>query len=166
MGVNPMLERGHRIYSTHRIRLSKNIEAPLKYVYEWCTDYRSDDWMLSPRRPHPRFRTMKLSPRRLLRIRLTPTSEHDPEVAVDVIRLAPPDAWHTDQIDEQDRETVDYKLVALGATKTRLDLLVTERWVTPNHLSRAGTVRRLSGAWDRYIAQIETRYRSGRRAKG
>ena len=161
-----MTERGHRIYSTQRFRLSKLIETPRQFVYDWCTDYRSDDWRLSPRRPHPRFRVVRLSPRRLLRIRLTPTSDQDPEVAVDVIRLAPPDAWHTDQIDEQDRETVDYKLTALGAARTRLDLIVTERWVTPKHLGRAETLQRLSGAWDRYVAQIETRYRSGQSSKG
>jgi hypothetical protein len=161
-----MPERGHRVYSTQRIRLSKNIEAPLKYVYDWCTDYRSDDWTLSPRRPHPQFRVVKLSPRRLLRIRLTPTSGPDPEVAVDVVRLSPPDAWHTDQIDEEDREAVDYRLTALGPRRTRLDLLVTERWLVPKHLSRGETRQRLNGAWNRYVPQIEARYRRGRPAQG
>jgi len=141
-----MPQRGHRVYATQRLRLSKSIEAPLKYVYDWCTDYRSDDWTLSQARPHPRFRVVKLSPRRLLRIRLTPTSVGDPEVAVDLVRLAPPDAWHTNQIDERDLEAVDYKLTALGTAKTRIDLLVTERWLTPEHLSRNDTLQRVSGA--------------------
>jgi hypothetical protein len=25
------------------IRVSKTINAPLRYVYEWCTDFREDD---------------------------------------------------------------------------------------------------------------------------
>jgi len=161
-----MPERGHRIYSTQRIRLSKEIAAPLRFVYDWCTDYRSDDWRLSPRRPRPQFRVLKLSSRRLLRIRTTRTAGPDPEVAVDVIRLSPPNAWHTDQIDEEDRESVDYRLTALGPAKTRLDLLVTERWLVPDHPDPAGTLERLKGAWSRYVPQIEARYRSGRRPKG
>jgi len=161
-----MPERGHRIFAIQTLRVSKIIDAPLRYVYGWCTDYRSDDWILSQRRPHPRFRVVKLSPRRLLRIRLTPTPSKDPDVAVDLIRLSPPDAWHTDQIDEEDRESVDYQLTALGKTRTRIDLLVTERWVVPGHLSRPETLRRVQGAWDRYAAQVETRFRSGKPAKG
>jgi hypothetical protein len=159
-------ERGHRIYATQRLRVSKVIEAPLKYVYDWSTDYRSDDSRLSRARPPPRFRVVRLSPRRLLRIRLTTTSSRDPEVAVDLVRLSPPNRWHTDQIDEQDRESVDYQLTALGARRTRLDLLVTERWLIPEHLSSEETSRRVQGAWDRYAAEIESRFQSGRPAKG
>jgi hypothetical protein len=122
-----MPERGHQIFATQRLRVSKKIEAPLKYVYNWCTDYRTDDWALSWSVPRRKFRVLNLSPRRLLRIRLTPTSTRNPEVAVDLVRLAPPDAWHTDRIDEQDRESVDYKLTALGSATTRIDLFVTER---------------------------------------
>ncbi len=65
-----MPQRGHRIYATQTLHVSKRIQAPLKYVYDWCTDYRSDDWRLSPSRRRPKFRVVKLSPRRLLRIRL------------------------------------------------------------------------------------------------
>jgi hypothetical protein len=161
-----MAERGHRIYSTQTLRLSRVIEAPPRYVYDWCTDYRSDDWRLSRRRPHPSFRALRISPHRVLRIRVTPTGRPDPDIAVDVIRLSPPNRWHTDQIDEEDRETVDYRVTPLGKHRTRLTLLITERWLTPNHLSRAETLRRLHGAWGRYVPQIEARYRSGRPATG
>ena len=161
-----MPERGHRIYATQHIHVSKEIEAPLKYVYDRATDYCSDDWRLSPRRPRSSFRVVKLAPRRLLRIRITPSDARDPAVAVDVIRLNPPRAWHTDQIDEEDRETVDCRLTALGASRTRIYLLVTERWVVPTHLTRDETRRRVRAAWDRYGAQIEDRFTRGRPAKG
>ena len=161
-----MAERGHRVYATQRVRVSREIGAPLRFVYDWCTDYRSDDWRLSPRRPAPKFRILRLSPRRLLRVRVTPTDEPDPAVAVDVIRLNPPNAWHTDQIDEDDRESVDYRLTALGRARTRIDLLVTERWLTPRYPTRPELIRRVQGAWERYAPQIEARYRSGRPAKG
>jgi hypothetical protein len=161
-----MLPRGHRIYATQRLRVSKVIEAPLKYVYDWSTDYRADDWVLSKARPHSRFQVVRVSTRRLLRIRVTPTTAKEPDVAVDSIRLCPPDAWHTDQIDERDLEAVDYQLTALGPARTRIDLLVTERWLTPVHLSRAETRRRVRAAWDRCASHIEARYQSGRPARG
>jgi hypothetical protein len=90
----------------------------------------------------------------------------DPDIAVDVSRLSPPDPWHTDQVDEDDRESVDYKLTALGAASTRLDLLVTERRFTADHLSREETAGRVRAAWGRYARSIELRYRGGRPAKG
>lgn len=158
--------RGHRFYATQTVRVVKTIDAPLGYVYDWCTDYRSDDWKVSKPGTHPQFRVIRPSLHRVLRIRITPGKSTDPAVAVDLVRLEPPDAWHTDQIDEDDRETVDYKLTALSPTRTRLDLFVTERWVVPEHLNREGVRRRVSGAWDRYVGLIEARYRSGRPATG
>jgi len=162
-----MAERGHRVYATQTVRISKTIEAPLRYVYDWCTDYRSDDASLHPRRPGLRFRVVRLSPRRLVRIRLAPRpTSPDPLVAVDLVRLQPPNAWHTDQIDEEDRESVDYRLTSLGPSRTRIELLITERWVVPDHQSAAGVRERANAAWDRYKAFIEDRYRGGRPAKG
>lgn len=161
-----MVGKGHRIYSTQTVRVSRTIDAPLRYVYDWCTDYRSDDWRLSPRGARRRFRVLRLSPHRLLRIRLTPNGSEDPDVAVDVLRLEPPRAWHTDQVDEDDRETVDYRLTRLGPHRTRLDLLVTERYVVPHPPTSAETRGRLLAVWARYGAEIEARYRNGRPALG
>jgi len=109
---------------------------------------------------------VKLWPRRLLRIRVTPTPAADPFVAVDLVRLRPSDSWHTGQIDEEDLEAVDYQLTSLGPAKTRLDLRVTERWVIADHLSREEALRMISAAWDRYALRIEARFRRGRPAQG
>ncbi len=161
-----MAERGHRFFGTTRVRVTKTVNAPLRYVYDWSTDYRPDDGGLSARRPRPRFRVLRLSKNRVLRIRTTPNGTPDPDVAVDVVRLDPPSRWHTDQIDETDRESVDYRLSALGPKRTRLTLLVTERWLTPDHPTSAELAERLSRGWDRYIGALESRYRAGRPAKG
>lgn len=157
---------GHRVFATQTFRVSKVIEAPLKYVYEWCTDYRSDDWTLSKRRPHPSYKVVKLSRRRVLRVRLVSSSKNDPDIAIDLVRLAPPNAWHTNQIDEQDLMALTYRLTAVGAKRTRLDLLVTERWMTPDHPTRAEITDRVKATWDRLAAAVEARYRSRKPAKG
>ncbi len=155
-----------RVYATQRIRVSRRVRARASYVFAWCTDYRSDDWKVSRAGTHPRFQVVRLSPRRILRIRLTGREGRDPDVAVDLIRLDPPFRWHTDQIDEEELEAVDYRVTALGRDRSRLDVSVTDRWMTPHHLSRAETAERVNGAWDRYIGLIEARYRSGLPARG
>ena len=155
-----------RVYATQRIRVLKVVNAPATYVYDWCTDYRSDDWKVARPGTHPRFRVVKLSAHRLVRIRLTDHGGEDPDVAVDLIRLEPPHRWHTDQIDEQELETVDYRVTAIGREKTRLEVQVTDRWMTPHFLARTETAQRVNSAWNRYIGRIESRYRSGLPAKG
>ncbi len=162
-----MPQRGHRVFKTTTVRVSKVVKAPLRYVYDWCTDYRADDGRL--RREHsvkPTFRVIRISPHRVVRIRLFPTGSHDPEIAVDLVRLNPPADWHTDQIDETDRMALDYHLVRLGSRKTRLELYVTERWVTRDYPTPRELRQRVSRTWDVFLAALEKRYRSGASARG
>ena len=162
-----MPQRGHRVFATTTVRLSKVVNAPLKYVYEWCTDYRTDDGQLQrPDRVKPQFRVHRISPHREVRIRIGPNGSPDPAIAVDVVRLDPPADWHTDQIDETDRMALDYHLVRLGPRKTRLVLYVTERWVTREYPTANELRQRVSRTWDHLIARLEERYRSGTPALG
>jgi len=152
--------------ATQRVHVVTPIEGPLRYFYDGRTDYRSDDGKLSSRRPRPRFRVVRRSPRRVRCIRLYRVSRPYPSVAADHLRLEPPTAGHTDQIDEYDPEAVDFHRTDLGPTRTRVDLHVTERWRVPEHPSRGETECRVNGAWVRYIPLIESCYRSGRPAEG
>jgi hypothetical protein len=162
-----MPERGHRVFGTTTIRVSRVVDAPLRYVYDWCTDYRPDDWRLGREGARkPTYRVLRVSPRRVIRVRLAPNGPKEPDIAVDLVRLDPPSDWHTDQIDETDRMAIDYHLVKLGPKKTRLELLVTERWVTPDFPTRTELRRRVSATWERLSTAIEDRYRSGAPAIG
>jgi hypothetical protein len=155
-----------RVYATQRIRVVKTVRAPASYVFEWSTDYRTDDWRVARPGTHPQFHVVKLSPHRVVRIRRTDRGATDPDVAIDLIRLEPPDRWHTDQIDEEELETVDYRVTPIGRERTRLEVRVTDRWMTPRFLSRAETLQRVSGACDRYVRLIESRYQRGLPARG
>jgi len=161
-----MPERGHRIYGTTTVRLSLVIHAPSRYVYDWCTDYRSDDGRFSSRRPRPSFRVIRISPRRMVRIRVSRGAGRDPAIAVDLVRLNPPHSWHLDQIDETDRESLDYRVSAVGRARTRLQLLVTERWVTPEFPTREALRTQVAKTWARFAAAIESDYLAGRPARG
>ena len=162
-----MPQRGHRVFGTTTIRVSKVVNAPLRYVYDWCTDYRSDDWRLQRKDAvKPTFRVLRVSAHRVIRVRLKSNGPKDPDIAVDVVRLHPPSDWHTDQIDENDRMAIDYHLVKLGPRRTRLELLVTERWVTRDFPTRRELQQRVSATWDHFSTAIEDRYRSGAPARG
>jgi hypothetical protein len=161
-----MPERGHRVYGTTTVRLSLLIHAPSRYVYQWCTDYRSDDGRFSSRRPRPSFRVIRISPRRVIRIRVSRGATRDPAIAVDLVQLHPPRSWHLDQIDEADRQSLDYRVSAAGRGRTRLQLLVTERWVTPEFPTRDALRAKVKRTWVRLAAAIEADYRAGRPARG
>jgi hypothetical protein len=161
-----MPERGHRIYGSATVRVSRVIQAPSRYVYDWCTDYRSDDGRLSSGRPRPIFRVIRISPRRVVRIRVSRGSGRDPALAVELIRLNPPRSWHMDQIDETDHQSVDYRVSAAGRARTRFQLVSTERWVTTEFPTREVLRAQIARTWARFAAAIEADHRAGRPARG
>ncbi|HTP54596.1 MAG TPA: hypothetical protein VML94_06545 [Thermoplasmata archaeon] len=159
-----MPDRGHRLYGTTAVRVSLTIRAPSRYVYDWCTDYRSDDGRFSNGRST--YRVIKISPRRVVRIRVSRGSSLTPRIAVELIGLNPPRSWHLDQIDETDRQTLDYRVSAVGRGRTRLTLLSTERWVTPEIPTREALRAQIAKTWAKFAAALEADYRAGRPARG
>jgi hypothetical protein len=161
-----MPEKGHRIYGTATVRVSLVIHAPSRYVYDWCTDYRSDDARFSSRRPRPTYRVIRASPRRVLRIRVARGSGRDPRVTVDLVRLNPPHSWHLDQIDETDLQSLDYRVSSVGRGRTRLHLLSTERWLTPEFPTPQALRAQIAKTWGHLAAALEEDYRAGKPARG
>ncbi len=106
---------------TQTYHLSKIIEAPLPFVYAWCTDFREDDGKL----------TGSTGKRKILektRSRVISTQsyvQNGKETGdVSVVTLMPPRAWRLDTAGNiRDQETGDYKLTTLGKNKTRLDMV-------------------------------------------
>jgi hypothetical protein len=160
-----MPESSRRVFASHHAQVTKTIKAPIKYVYEWCTDFRSDDGKFSSSKP--RYKVIHVGSDRVVRIieRVNPIKS--PTVAVvELVRLIPPDAWHKDQIGETDLDAVDYKLTRLGSGRTRVTLSLTERWMTRKHPTRSQWVRNANKYWDNLVAALEEDYRKGMPAKG
>ena len=153
-----------RIYSDQRFHLVKVAEVPARFAYDWLTDYRQDDGKFSSSRP--KYRVVKVSDDRIVRIRIVKRKTGSVGVAVDLIRLHPPNAWHTDQIDETDLAAVDYKVTPLGPKRTRIELFILERWMTRQFPSPAEYRKSTSEYWDHLVAGLEKRYTSGRPATG
>lgn len=161
-----MPERGHRIYGTTTVRISLLVQAPSRYVYDWCTDYRSDDGRFSRAPPRPSFRVLRISPRRVVRIRVRRGPGRALALTVERIRLDPPRSWHMDQLDEADQQSVDYRVRAVGRARTRFQLLSTERWLTRDFPTPEALRAQITGTWTRFAAAIEADYRAGRPARG
>lgn len=159
-----MPEDSRRIFETQTLRISKTANVPLKYAFDWCTDFRSDDGQFSTSKP--RFTVMPLRKNRVARIRSSGRSRKRPTFALELIRLRPPNAWHVDQIDETDLASVDYRLTRVGPRKTRITLSITERWMTPKHPARQDYLRSTSAYWDVLVAALDARYASGLPPRG
>ena len=159
-----MPENGRRVFATHTGRLSKIIDAPIRYVYDWCTDFRPDDAKLEGSKS--RHRVMRVSPQRLVRVKVASNGAKNPPMNVELVRLSPPNAWHKDTIGEEDLDSMDYKLTALGPNKTRMSLVMVERWMVPKFPKKADWIRASNAYWDELVVAIEERYQKGLPAKG
>lgn len=162
MGHMPASSR--RVLASQRAQVTKTVEAPIKYVYEWCTDFRNDDRKFSSSKQ--RHQVIHVESDRVVRIRVRATPIGSPSVVVELVRLNPPDAWHKDQIDETDLDAVDYKLARLGSRRTRVTLTITVRWMTREHPVRSEWVRSANKYWDNLVAALEEDYRKGVPARG
>ena len=87
-------------------------------------------------------------------------------MAVELVRLRPPNAWHKDTVDEIDLDSIDYKLTPLGPKKTRIDLVIVERWMVPKFPPKSVWLSSASSYWDELVLAIEERYRTGKPARG
>ena len=101
-------------------RFSKVIEAPLPFVYDWCTDFREDDADLTGSQTKTKVLEKTKS-----RVIMTDSymQKGKPVESVTVVSLRPPNAWHLDYAgNEAEQEVGSYKLTKLGAIKTKLDM--------------------------------------------
>jgi len=148
-----------KIFATQRFRVTKIADVPARYAYEWLTDYRPDDSKLS--RSRTRHRVVKIGEDRVVRIRAADPKSGLRRVAVDVVRLSPPNRWHLDQVDEGDLETVDYSVSSLGRLRSRVVVDIVERWMIPDHPTLAEIRQQADSTWSRLVAALEQDYRNG-----
>lgn len=105
---------------TGTYRISKTINAPLDFVYEWCTDFRDDDSLLTGSKT--KRHVLEKTKERAVTI-ADYTMKGKRYWHVSVVALNPPRGWHLETAgDPFEREIGDYKLTPLGRTKTRLDM--------------------------------------------
>ncbi len=98
--------------------LSETFDAPLDYVFAWCTDFREDDNKLIGSKTVRKI--LEKTPERVIwRVRYNEGKGF--AEGVRAVWLHPPDAWHLDTCGDG-RELGEYRLKALGKNKTRLNM--------------------------------------------
>jgi hypothetical protein len=139
-------------------RVSKTINAPIRYVYDWCIDFREDDPKITGSKSQRRI--LHKTKKKVVYAQLYEGSDGKQKVAVDIVTLSPR-SWHLDYFGEEDDETGDYRLTSLGKNKTRLDMIFKEKWkdiaVIP---SKQEQIDQTSRIWDKYVTALEKEYNS------
>jgi len=139
---------------THHV--SKTFNAPMDFVFDWCTDYREDDpKMLGSKL---RRRIIDRTPKRVVWWVDEGKKEDGSPQPIRAVWLHPPDAWHLETCGDG-FEIWDYRLTALGRRKTRLDMefKVTVESLKDVHAS-GNMVNNAQNHWDRYGRFLERDY--------
>jgi hypothetical protein len=146
---------GGRYTKSHAFRVSKTINAPIRFVYQWCTDYRESDPKITGSGAK---RKILLKTKHRVIYTSSYTSGGKPRSAVNVVTLYPSGAWHLDFIGDEDDETGEYVLTKLGPRKTRLGMRFTEHYKVRKAPTKAQDAKHTHEIWDRYIAALEKSY--------
>jgi hypothetical protein len=145
-------------------RGSKTFNAPIKYVYEWATDYTEGDNEIWGGK-HRRVILLKTK-RKAVYASYKDGADGKPKLAVRVVTLDPKKySWHLDYYGEEDTETGDYKLKSLGKDKTRLDMVFHNQWKTGTGPSQDSFEKETKFVWEKYAEVLEKDYSSGKKAK-
>jgi hypothetical protein len=102
-------------------KLSKKFNAPLSFVFQWCTDFREDDPKIIGSKTVRKI-LEKDSQRVIWRVRYKDGKGF--AEGLRYVTLHPPNAWYLDSCGDQ-RERGHYKLTSLGKNKTGLDMKFT-----------------------------------------
>jgi hypothetical protein len=139
----------------HVIHVSKIIHAPLRFVYDWCTDYQESDPKIMG--SNAKRKILLKTEHRAIYIS-TYKSGGKLRSGVNVVTLYPPKAWCLDFIGDEDDEAGDYMLTRLGPRKTRLDMRFIEHYKIRNAPTRAQDTKHTQELWDRIVASLERDY--------
>jgi hypothetical protein len=133
----------------------KIINAPVSFVYNWCTDYGEDDNKITGSKT--RRIIIQKTKRRAVYIsafRWAGKSRY----GVNIVTLRPPNRWHLDYAGEEADEIGDYRLTKLGPERTRLDMTFKEKYKIRGAPTRKEDLKHTSEIWDRYVAALERDY--------
>jgi hypothetical protein len=138
-------------------RASKIINAPIKYAFDWATDFREDDDLIFGGKD-----------RRVILLKTKTKSvyaQSKPKISVGVVALHPKDySWHLDYYSQEDTETGEYKLSKVGKNKTRLDMVFNNKRKHGKELSKKEFENEAKFLWENYAEALEKDFNSGKKA--
>jgi len=146
-----------------KYKLSATFDAPLEYVFKWCTDFREDDNKMIGSKTQRTI--LEKSPERVIwRVRYK--DGKDWAEGVRAVWLHPPNSWTLDTCGDG-REVGEYKLKPLGKKKTRLDMKFVVTYDSKDEVEDKDEWEE-DGVkhWKIYRKALEADYEAGRPADG
>ena len=148
-------------WSKRELHVRAEFRAPLRYVFDWCTDYDPGD----ARRENEEYdrRILERTRRRVVFEDLSDTPSGW-QWTRHVVTLHPPNRWHSESIGTHRHASLDYVLTPLSEDRTRLDL----RWhrrptaLAGTQRSPAAIERGSTAAWRTLARSLERDYRRSR----
>jgi hypothetical protein len=141
------------------IRVSKTINAPYGYVYDWCTDFREDDGKITGSKSQRKI--LEKTKKRVIYVQIYQGGDGKQKVAANIVTLRPPNSWHLEFFGEEDDETGEYVVKDLGKDKTRLDMVFKEKW---KNIAKVPSIeeqtKQTDKVWDKYVKALEKDYNS------
>jgi hypothetical protein len=149
-----------KVFSSHIVRVSKVINAPLSFVFKWCTDYREDDNKITGSRNCRKI--LQRTKRRVVYVTTYFPKSGRAKMGVNLVTLRPPNSWHLDFVGEEEDEEGDYRLTRLAPRKTRLDMKFSEKYKVPHAPTQVEDMQQVEAIWDKYVAALERDYARGK----
>lgn len=142
--------------STYEVRAT--FDAPLDFVYKWCTDYSSKDGRYDGE-GYARL-ILRRSARRVIYEDLEETqlgwrwSRH-------VVRLSPPNRWHSESVGSHRDIALEYRLSMIPGNRTQLTLRARRRpsGIGGRNPSKTKWERSIAANWRSFGRVLERDYR-------
>lgn len=138
-------------------RASKIINAPIKYVFDWATDFKENDDLIFGGKD-----------RRVILLKTKTKSVYaqaKPKISVGIVVLCPKDySWHLDYYSEEEIEAGEYKLSKVGKKSTRLDMVFNNKRKHGKGPTLKEFEKEANFLWDKYAAALEKDFNSGKEA--
>jgi hypothetical protein len=128
----------------------------LRFVYNWCTDFREDDNKITGSKNKRRI--LEKTRKRIVYVTTYFPKPSKAMMGVNLVTLHPPNSWHLDFIGQEDDEQGDYRLTRLGARRTRLDMRFSEKYRVRQATTQAEDKKHTEEMWDKYVAALEKDY--------
>jgi hypothetical protein len=143
------------------LHVSKTIRAPLRFVYDWCTDYRESDPKIGRFKgftgSKSKHKILLKNKHRVVYV-VNYRSRGKSRSAVDVITFYPPKEWHLVFTGDEDDEIGDYVLTSFGPRKTRLDMRFKEYYKISRAPTQAQEVKTIHKVWNKLVLALERDY--------
>ncbi len=135
--------------------LSIVFEAPLIFVYQWCTDYREDDNKITGSNTVRHF--IERTAKKVVWINHGVKDGKDVE-NVRIVNLRPPNRWNVEGMGERYNIEGKYSLKSAGRNRTRLLMSFRIHYKAGPAEEKKTWGKELNLEWSKYKAALERDY--------